>query len=56
MTKKRQLTIDTWLEGYFLQDSRTADYEVSRNNRRTIVERDAEGRRIATLRFPARQG
>jgi hypothetical protein len=53
MTKKRRLTIDTWMKDYFADSARTADYERSLNNRRIIVERDAGGRRIAVLRFPA---
>jgi hypothetical protein len=41
------------MKAYFADPTRTADYEASRNHRRTIVERDAQGLRIATLRFPA---
>ena len=53
MTKKRRIAIDSWMKSYFADPTRTADYEISRNHRRTIVERDAQGDRINTLRFPA---
>jgi hypothetical protein len=59
MTKKRKLAIDAWLKSYFADTGvppRIADYETSRNHRRTIVERDAQGMRIATMRYPGGKG
>jgi hypothetical protein len=52
VTEKRRIAIDAWLKAYFDDPTRTADYETSRNHRRTIVERDAQGMRISTLRYP----
>jgi hypothetical protein len=52
VTKNRRIAIDAWLKAYFADPTRTADYETSRNHRRTIVERDAQGLRITTIRFP----